>query len=170
MKFNTLFWLAVAIQTSSAAVLVRRASATEPATIGYATLNGGTKGGAGGPTVTVSSLAALESAAKGNDAKIIIINGAISGAKSVAVGSNKTILGKNANAALNGVGLRVNKQKNVIIRNLKISKVKATSGDAVAIQASKNVWIDHLDLSSDKNNGKVCGILVPVTTKPVLIE
>jgi len=78
----------------------------------------------------------------------------ISGAKSVSIGSNKTILGKNANAALNGVGLKVDKQKNVIIRNLKISKVKASSGDAVAIQASKNVWVDHMDLSSDQNNGK----------------
>ncbi|RPA83279.1 pectin lyase-like protein [Ascobolus immersus RN42] len=154
MKFNTLFWFAVAIRASSAAVLLRRASATEAANIGYATLNGGTKGGAGGPTVTVSSLSALESAAKGNDAKIIIIDGSISGAKSVAVGSNKTILGKNSKAALNGVGLKVNKQKNVIIRNLKISKVKASSGDAIAIQASKNVWIDHMDLSSDMNNGK----------------
>lgn len=154
MKFTTaLFWL-VAIQTSSAAVLLRRASATEVATVGYATLNGGTKGGAGGATVTVSSLAALESAAGDNTAKIIIINGVISGSKSVKVGSNKTILGKNSGAALNGVGLRINKQKNVIVRNLKISKVVASAGDAVAIQASKNVWIDHLDLSSDQTHDK----------------
>lgn len=45
-------------------------------------------------------------------------------------------------------------QSNVIIRNLKISKVLADSGDAITIQASSNVWLDHLDLSSDLDNGK----------------
>jgi pectate lyase len=45
------------------------------------------------------------------------------------------------------------KAKNVIIRNIKISKVKAPT-DAVAVQAGTNVWIDHMDLSSDLNHGK----------------
>lgn len=39
-----------------------------------------------------------------------------------------------------GIGLRVNKKSNVIIRNLKISKVIAGTGDAIGIQESKNVW------------------------------
>ena len=56
--------------------------------------------------------------------------------------------------ALVGVGLRVLDVSNVIIRNLKISKVLADAGDAVAVQASSNVWIDHLDLSSDRDHDK----------------
>lgn len=39
-----------------------------------------------------------------------------------------------------GIGLRVNKKSNVIIRNLKISKVIGSTGDAIGIQESKNVW------------------------------
>jgi pectate lyase len=37
---------------------------------------------------------------------------------------------------------------------LKISKVLAANGDAITIQASKNVWIDHVDLSSDLDHDK----------------
>jgi pectate lyase len=37
---------------------------------------------------------------------------------------------------------------------MKISKVLADYGDAITIQASKNVWVDHVDVSSDLNNGK----------------
>jgi pectate lyase len=53
-----------------------------------------------------------------------------------------------------GNGFFVWKQKNVIVRNLKISKVRAANGDAVGIQASSHVWVDHCDLSSDQAHGK----------------
>lgn len=56
--------------------------------------------------------------------------------------------------ALTGVGLTINGQSNVIVRNLKISKVLADNGDAITIQASKNVWVDHVDLSSDLDHDK----------------
>lgn len=42
----------------------------------------------------------------------------------------------------------------MIIRNLKISKVLADVGDAIGIQAAKNVWVDHCDLSSDQTHDK----------------
>lgn len=57
-------------------------------------------------------------------------------------------------AALTGIGLTINKQSNVIVRNLKISKVLADNGDAITIQASNNVWVDHVDLSSDLDHDK----------------
>ena len=56
--------------------------------------------------------------------------------------------------ALNGVGVRVLNQENVIIRNLKISKVLASAGDAIGIQAASKVWVDHVDLSSDRDHDK----------------
>lgn len=37
---------------------------------------------------------------------------------------------------------------------MKISKVLAENGDAITIQASSNVWVDHCDLSSDMDHGK----------------
>jgi pectate lyase len=82
------------------------------------------------------------------------VTGKITSTGSVKIGSNKSVIGAGPTAELVGLGLSVKGQKNVIIRNLKISKVVASSGDAVALQTSSNIWIDHLDLSSDMNNGK----------------
>ena len=56
--------------------------------------------------------------------------------------------------ALNGIGLRVLEESNVIIRNVKISKVLADVGDAIGIQEASNVWVDHVDLSSDLDHDK----------------
>ncbi len=56
--------------------------------------------------------------------------------------------------ALTGVGFYIKDQSNVIMRNLKISKVLADNGDAIGIQNSKNVWVDHCDLSSDLSHDK----------------
>ncbi|KAF9457249.1 pectate lyase B [Collybia nuda] len=136
-----------AVQVASAAPeLVKRASVGEVATIGYATQNGGTSGGSGGTTTTVTTLAALTSAVSGTAKKIVIISGTISGNTVVKVGSNTSVIGQKG-SALVGVGLRVLNEKNVIIRNVKVSKVLADAGDAIGIQASSQVWLDHLDLS-----------------------
>jgi hypothetical protein len=40
------------------------------------------------------------------------------------------------------------------VRNLKISKVEADYGDAITIQLSKNVWVDHCDLSATREGDK----------------
>jgi pectate lyase len=58
------------------------------------------------------------------------------------------------NPALEGVGLRVLEESNVIIRNIKISKVLAEAGDAIGIQEASQVWVDHVDLSSDQDHDK----------------
>jgi pectate lyase len=52
------------------------------------------------------------------------------------------------------VGFYVRRQKNVILRNLKIAKVDASNGDAIGIDESTNVWVDHCDLSGDLSAGK----------------
>ena len=71
-----------------------RRQAAEPAPIGFATLNGGTTGGAAGETVTVSDLAALTEAAESEEPLTIIVSGAISGSAKIRVGSDKTIYGE----------------------------------------------------------------------------
>ncbi|KAF7562908.1 hypothetical protein G7046_g1219 [Stylonectria norvegica] len=162
MKFAPLAGLisvAVAVPTPTleegfSPALAERASITEAASIGYASTNGGTKGGAGGTTTTVSALAAFSSAAESDDPYVIVVKGSISGSVKIRVGSDKTIVGQTAGAGLKGIGLYINKQSNVIVRNLAIAEVEAENGDAIGIQKSTNVWVDHCDLSSNLDNGK----------------
>ncbi|KAF5008689.1 hypothetical protein FDECE_5045 [Fusarium decemcellulare] len=141
------------VKDEASNLLAKRASITESCNIGYASQNGGTTGGNGGSVTTVSSLAQFSAAAESSGKKVIYVKGTISGAAKIRVKSDKTIVGAKG-ATLKGVGLYINKQKNVIVRNLAIKEVKADDGDAIGIQASTNVWVDHCDLSSNKNNGK----------------
>ncbi|KAH8670848.1 pectin lyase fold/virulence factor [Xylariales sp. PMI_506] len=157
MKFTAapmllLAGLAAATPTNLRNALARRAAA-DACDIGYCTQNGGTTGGASGETVTVTDVDSLVTAAKSDDPMTIIISGALTGADQVRVGSNKTIYGESG-SSLEGVGFYVKGSSNVILRNLKISKVLAENGDAIGIQASNNVWVDHCDLSSDMDHDK----------------
>ncbi|KAF2268967.1 pectin lyase-like protein [Lojkania enalia] len=132
--------------------LAKRAALTDVPVTGYATQNGGTTGGQGGETTNVATLSELATAVKDDEPRIVIITGPISGTGDVRIGSNKSIIGKDSNAELSGFTLTVKSKKNVIIRNLIVSKV--VGGDAIAIQLASNIWIDHVDLSSDMSHDK----------------
>ncbi|TFK33684.1 pectate lyase B [Crucibulum laeve] len=150
---SVIAFAAIQIVFCAPSELAKRAAASDVANIGYATLNGGTSGGSGGTTTTVTTLAALTSALTGTSKKIVIISGTITGNTVVKVGSNTSVIGKKG-SSLVGVGLRVIDATNVIIRNVKISKVLADAGDAIGVQAASQVWIDHVDLSSDRDHDK----------------
>ncbi|KAF2137386.1 polysaccharide lyase family 1 protein [Aplosporella prunicola CBS 121167] len=132
----------------------KRADAATP--VGYASQNGGVTGGAGGTTTTVSTLPQITEALQKKDdsKKVVYVKGKITGSEKIYVGSNKSILGVDSDSGLEGVGLLVRDAKNVIIRNLAISKVEADNGDAISIDGSTNVWVDHCDLSSDLSADK----------------
>ncbi|KAL9618152.1 MAG: hypothetical protein Q9160_007102 [Pyrenula sp. 1 TL-2023] len=168
MRFSSVFslsllGLALAAPTPTeeekraVAHIAKRATVTDAANVGYATLNGGTTGGKGGPTTTVSTYAQFSAAAAADDsARVIVVSGTIQQtADQIRVGANKSIIGKNSSAKLIGFGLLI-KKKNVIVRNLSISKVLADNGDAIGIQsgAATNIWVDHVDLSSDLSHDK----------------
>jgi len=148
--FSASFLALVAAATVDAASLQKRACAADSATLGFAA---GTTGGIGGTVTTVSTLAALTSAVSGTAKKIVFISGTITGAAVIRVGSNTSVIGKSG-SSLVGVGLRVYQESNVIIRNVKISKVLADYGDAIGVQEAHHVWLDHLDLSSDLDHDK----------------
>jgi pectate lyase len=129
------------------------ASLEDVATTGFATQNGGTSGGKGGKTIEVGSLSELEAAVKGEDAAIVLITSPIKGSgENVKVGSNKSVIGKDSSVVLTDFTLTVKAVKNVILRNFAMEKV--VGGDAIAIQESQNVWVDHVDLSSDLDHDK----------------
>ena len=106
--------------------------------------------------MTVSTYADLLAAVKDDVAATVYIKGKISGSTKIRVGSNKSILGLDASSGLTGFGLFVRDAKNIIIRNIAISKVRTgdPGGDAIGVQSSTNIWLDHLDLSSDLTSGK----------------
>jgi pectate lyase len=144
--------LATASIAAGAALITNPASAA-PATVhGYATVNGSTTGG-GSTSVTVTSLSALTTAAKASTAQTVLVNGNFSCSADVTVTSNKTIRGVGSDSGLTGCGLKINGVSNVIIQNLKIAKVDTGTKDAIHLEESDHVWIDHNDLSSDMDNG-----------------
>ncbi|GME84835.1 unnamed protein product [Ambrosiozyma monospora] len=117
---------------------------------GYASLNGGTTGGSSGSSVTATSLDELTSYCAQDGALTIYVSGALTGSgDTVPVSADKSVIGKSG-ASLTNIGLSISGVSNVIIQNLSISKVVGT--DAVRVQKSTNVWLDHLDLSSDQDH------------------
>ena len=119
--------------------------------IGWATQGGGTSGGTGGPSVTVTTLADLTTQAKSSSTLIIRVSGNFTCSDDVRVAGNKTILGVGSGAGLTGCGLNIRDTSNVIVRNMNIAKVKSGNGngDAIHLDNATRIWIDHNDLSSD---------------------
>ncbi|KAJ7485906.1 pectin lyase-like protein [Mycena latifolia] len=147
-RFSVLFLLAA---LSSAATIEKRAAPIDQM-VGYATLNGGTTGGAGGATTTVTSLAALRSAITGATPKIVQISGIITGdGDTIDVGNHTTIVGIGSNSGVTGGGFR--KGTNVIFRNLQLSKSPAPT-DLIELQTSTNIWVDHNTFTSDLDHDK----------------
>ncbi|KAB8202346.1 Amball domain protein [Aspergillus parasiticus SU-1] len=158
MRVTALLTLATIAIASPTKVLnsrneLARRQATEGCSIGYCTQNGGTTGGAAGDTVTVTDLASLTEAAESETPLTIIVSGNIEGSAKIRVASDKTIYGETG-SSITGVGFYIRQVSNVIMRNLKIGQVLADNGDAIGIDESTNVWVDHCDLSGDLSAGK----------------
>jgi pectate lyase len=136
---------AAATAATGAALQARPAHAAESSPVGYASMNGGTTGGASGATVTATSASQLNTYATSSTPYVIRLTGSISVSGMQKVASNKTIIGVGTSGRITGGGLNVSQAKNVIIRNLTFTNA---SDDAINVQYSTNVWIDHNDLSN----------------------
>ncbi|ORX43648.1 pectin lyase-like protein [Piromyces finnis] len=122
--------------------------------IGYASLNGGTIGGQGGQTYTVSNQSQLESALANNDKKIIIVDGIIKLTSDIIVNSNTSLIGANKNSGFTNGGIKMKNAKNIIIQNLKFSYCLGSNKDCINAQKSTNIWVDHCEFFNDRNHGK----------------
>lgn len=145
-----------------------RACLADP--VGFATLDGGTTGGAGGDTVTVSNgrefLDAIDHAKDSATPLTIRVDGTLtldnSGASKLDVKdvSNVSIIGVGDRGLLDGIGIKIWRASNIIVRNLTIRYVREGGGDAIGIEGpSSNIWIDHntlhasLDVDKDYYDG-----------------
>ncbi|MBN1183440.1 MAG: T9SS type A sorting domain-containing protein [Bacteroidales bacterium] len=126
---------------------------TDPDACGYATIqhNNGTPylllGGAMGDTVYAGTLDELETYL-GDDAPrtVIFYTQIVGSSDEILVRSNKTLIGRN-DAHLENIKLAIQNCRNVIVRNLTISKVFRS--DCIEINGAQNIWIDHCEFYSD---------------------
>jgi len=141
MHFTNIAVAALTAASAYAAPVEKRAAKVDEL-VGFAA---GTTGGGSGAGTTVTSCAALTTAAKAGG--VIKISGQLTGCGIIKLVSDTSILGVGANSGLTDSGFQVRKVSNVIIRNLKL--YRAPKGkDLVDIDASTKVWVDHCDFSS----------------------
>ena len=112
--------------------------------IGWASVDGGTRGGAGARAVVATDAEAFTKAVTSAGPLIVRVSGRVKLGGTVRVKPQKTIVGQGADAALTGGGLNLRSTSQVIVRNLSIHD---SPDDAVNIEGSHHVWIDHCDLS-----------------------
>ncbi|MFJ8712929.1 pectinesterase family protein [Streptomyces violaceus] len=126
---------------------------------GFASLAGGTSGGAGGKVVTVTDQAALAKYAAAEEPYVIRVKGAVEMdpfGTEIPVASDKTIIGVSDTAEIVHGGFTLDPgTHNVIIRNLTIRDTaiegnwdcKDTDYDGIRLDTAHHVWIDHIRFS-----------------------
>lgn len=165
MKRSLSFALVFSLVFSLFASMATAAPSNE--IVGFATMNGGTTGGEGtnAVVVTVNTGTALQNAIKNKDANKplkIYVNGTITPSNSSGLSkidikdvNNISIYGSGTSGELNGIGIKIWRANNIIIRNLKIHHVNTGDKDAISIEGpAKNVWVDHNELYSSLNVDK----------------
>ncbi|MGW1488973.1 pectate lyase family protein, partial [Micromonospora parva] len=151
-----------------------QASAAVGSATGYATQNGGTTGGAGGPTVRATTGTAIHAALCGRPSSSTPITIEVSGtinhgntskvsgsSCNTAAGvielkqiSNVTIIGVGS-AVFDQLGIHIRDSSNIIIQNVTVRNVKksgsptSNGGDAIGMESTvRNVWVDHVTLEA----------------------
>lgn len=122
----------------------RQTNGTAGGPIGF---GAGTTGGGSAAPVTVTSCAELEAAIEGEEPKVVQIDGKVQDCGTLVVGSNTSLLGVGANSGASGTGFRIKDSTNVIIQNLAIGPPPAKA-DAIDIESSTQIWVDHCELFS----------------------
>lgn len=128
---------------SVAGLITSAAAACDDSADGFASLNGGTTGGAAGEVVTVTTQDELSEYAIAEEPYIIKIPSRIDidpVGTEIEVGNNKTIIGSGAEGEIYGGGFVLEGSQNVIFRNLKIGWfslgiIEANAGNYMLMEA-----------------------------------
>ena len=118
---------------------------------GFASLNGGTTGGEGGQTVTVTNQSDLEQYAGASEPYIIKVQGTITISPSgfeVSIASNKTIVGVGSDATIEKGGFRIIENQNVILRNLTVRDGSGSDSDGLQTDTARNIWVNHIHFTN----------------------
>jgi len=126
--------------------------------VGWATHGSGTTGGKGGTTVTVTTGAQLVAALGNKNASTpltILVNGPVtqgnSGVDKIDIKDVRdiSIIGVEGKGVFNGIGLKLWRTSNIVVRNLAIHHVSSGEMDAISIAGpADHIWIDHCELYS----------------------
>jgi len=127
--------------------------------VGYAGVAGNTTGGSATsqPAVEVSpsDLAKLTDALALDEPMVIRLTGMLTLTDKIQIKtSNKSIIGVGTNSGLIGGGIELSGGDNIILQNLRIAKVQSagnSDGDAIRLTTATHVWVDHCDLSSERD-------------------
>jgi pectate lyase len=159
--------------TVGVALSIPEASAAAAGATGFASVNGGTTGGAGGATVRATTGTAIHTAlcnrASSSTPIIIQVEGTINHGNTTKVSgdscntaadkielkqiSNVTIVGVGSGAVFDQLGIHIRDSSNIIIQNVTVQNVKksgsplSNGGDAIGMESTvRNVWVDHTTL------------------------
>lgn len=160
LLFTTLFWLSALVANAQ----LSEYDANAPLGFGAATT-----GGAGGSSVTVSTLSELQNALKTSGKLTIYIKGAIKFTSmfSVSSQSDKTILGlpgsylyseQRTTASATGI-LYFKNCKNIIMRNVTFKSAGAydcDGNDNLCFENCQNMWVDHCDFQDGVDGNFDC--------------
>jgi pectate lyase len=147
-KMKTL--LPIAMASAAVIALAANAQAAPPKSapdfslIGYASTAGGTTGGAGGITNSVSTREEFLAAIKASDPRVILVTGPIAlGQSRAEIRSHKTIIGVGTNSGFIG-GVSIKGASNIVLRNLHFPMPgSAAKDDGLTTSRAHHIWVDH---------------------------
>jgi len=108
---------------------------------GFVTLNGGVKGGEGGPVIHITNAEELKTNLDKVAPTILLIEGTLTISGEISCRGDKTLVGLGTDACIKGGGLAWNTKKNVIVQNILF---EGSGDDMLKINNKcENIWIDH---------------------------
>ena len=154
----SVFTFKISQKTDLTALFYENGTVADPDANCYATVqhDNGTPylltGGSTGETVEPSDLEELQTYLTSPEPLVVNISKHFKGSGEISVKSNKSIIGINDTAHIEGIKISIADCRNIIIKNMTFSKV--ITYDEIEINRAKNIWIDHCEFFTDRSHDK----------------